>query len=391
MRLPLATLAVLFAVVAFPSGSAAETTEITRRYVPADRVSGRYQYVPFEVPAGTTRIRIEQIYDKANGANAVDLGLLEPGAVDLGSRALRGWSGGARSEIVLTPGSATPGYLPGPLPPGTWHVILGLYKVAPEGVSVTLRVTLDGGAAPEPRWYAGDMHLHTVHSDGAEEPARVLDMARAAGLDFVVITDHNNTTHALAVPPDPQDRPLHIVGEEITTPGGHANVWGLKPGDWLDFRLAPGDERIRTLATAARARGALFSINHPVADCDACDWTLPVPEETDAVEVWNGGLGPQPGAIAFWDKLLRTGRRVTGVASSDWHRPPGRDRRRQRAGAGRVADRTRDPRCDRRRRGRDDAGSSGAAAGVHGHRRRYRARRSEARSTYRLARRSTSR
>jgi hypothetical protein len=301
-----------------------EPLTLTRRYLPADRVTGRYQYVPFDVPPGAVRIHIEQQYDRAGGSNAVDLGLLEPGSRDIGSRALRGWSGGARSEIVLTPETATPGYRPGPLPAGRWHVILGLYRVGERGVEVTLRISIENVAstAIRGRWFAGDLHVHTVHSDGNSEPDQVLRMAADAGLDFVAITDHNNTTHALGTPPDPARRPLLIVGEEITTPGGHANVWGLKPGDWLDFRLAPTDDRLPALAVEARSKGALFSINHPFDDCDGCDWRQPVPAYLSAVEVWNGSTGPQPEAIRFWDGLLRAGRRVTGVASSDWHRPP---------------------------------------------------------------------
>jgi hypothetical protein len=304
-----------------------EPQTLTRRYLPADRVTGRYQYVPFEVPPGAVRIHIEQQYDRAGGANAVDLGLLEPGSREFGTRALRGWSGGARSEIVLTPGSASPGYRPGPLPAGRWHVILGLYRVAEAGVEVTLRISIERTARvtdAKGRWFAGDLHVHTVHSDGYTEPDRVLRLAADAGLDFVAITDHNNTTHALALPPDPARKPLLIVGEEITTPGGHANAWGLAPGDWLDFRLSANDDRIAALAEDARSKGALFSINHPFDDCEGCDWRQPVPAYLSAVEVWNGADGPQPEAIKFWDGLLRAGRRVTGVASSDWHRPPAR-------------------------------------------------------------------
>lgn len=309
------------------SSAAVQPLTITHRYLPADRVAGRYQYIPFEVPRGAVRIRIQQEYDRAGGAHAVDLGLLEPGPLDLGSRALRGWSGGARSEIVLTPDSATPGYRPGPLPAGRWHVILGLYRVGEGGVDVTLRITIETaapGAGPAGRWFAGDLHVHTVHSDGNTEPDRVLQMAADAGLDFVAITDHNNTTHALALPPDRARTPLLIVGEEITTPGGHANVWGLQPGDWLDFRTAVNDQRVLALADEVRSRGALFSINHPFDDCEGCDWRQPVPGYLSAVEVWNGPTGPQLEAIRFWDELLRAGRRVTGVASSDWHRPPAR-------------------------------------------------------------------
>ena len=308
------------------SGAApVEPLTITRRYTPADAVTGRYQYVPFEVPANAVRIVIQQEYDRGDGANAVDLGLMEPGSIELGSRAMRGWSGGARATIELTSTSATPGYRPGPLPAGRWHVILGLYKVGASGVDVSLAIRIDTAPSPaarERRWYSGDLHVHTVHSDGNTEPARVLEMAREAGFDFIAITDHNNTTHALAVPPDPARTPLHIVGEEITTPGGHANVWGLKPGDWIDFRTAAGDARIDRLAAEAQSRGALFSINHPDDDCQGCDWRHPVPSYLSAVEVWNGVFGPQPGAVKLWDELLRSGRRVTGVASSDWHRPP---------------------------------------------------------------------
>ena len=65
-------------------------------YTPQDRAAGRYQYVPFEVPPGATRVTFAYDYDRAGGANVVDLGLFEPGPMDLGARAFRGWSGGER-------------------------------------------------------------------------------------------------------------------------------------------------------------------------------------------------------------------------------------------------------------------------------------------------------
>src|SRR5262249_5759301 len=33
---------------------------------------------------------------------------------------------------------------------------------------------------------------------------------------------------------------------------------------------------------------------------------------------------PQERAVAMWDRLLQSGRRVTGVGASDWHRAPDR-------------------------------------------------------------------
>ncbi len=71
---------------------------------------------------------------------SIDLGLFEPGPLDLGTTTFRGYSGGARSEIILTHAEATPGYRVGTLPHGRWHALLGLYRVATSGVDVTVTI-----------------------------------------------------------------------------------------------------------------------------------------------------------------------------------------------------------------------------------------------------------
>ena len=308
--------------------------EIRLHYTAQDREVGRFQYVPVRVPAGTTRLRIAYAYDKAGGANVVDLGLFEPGPLEDGTPAFRGWSGGAASEIAVGTSVATPGYWPGPLPEGEWHVALGLYTVGPAGVDVT--VTAETSAIPDPAptptlaprptgplragpaWFSGGIHLHTRHSDGEFTTAEVCRRAREAGLDFVVITDHNNTTHQL----DAVDVPglLRIVGEEVTTPGGHASVLGLSGWrDQVDFRLIAGDERIRDLVRAANDRGALFVINHPRAECLGCRWEHFVSAGV-AMEITGATAVEQGGALALWDSLLQMGRHTVGLGSSDWHR-----------------------------------------------------------------------
>jgi hypothetical protein len=150
-------------------------------------------------------------------------------------------------------------------------------------------------------------------------------MARDAGFDFIAITDHNNTTHTREpMPPSP----LHIAGEEVTTPGGHASVWGLTDGAWIDFRVSPRDpgaaDAINGLVGAAHTGGALFSISHPVDNCAGCSWEQVIPDSVDAVEIWQNEKAPRDAEIAFWDRLLRTGRHVTAVGVSDWHRLPAR-------------------------------------------------------------------
>jgi hypothetical protein len=329
-----ALLAAALAAGAASAADAAGRRTATVRYTPADRESGRYRYVPFDVPEGTTRVTFGYAYDRAEGTNVVDLGLYEPGPLDLGTKAFRGWSGGEREEVTITEASATPGYWPGPIPAGRWHVALGLYKVAPAGVEV--EVWLEASAEPGPParplparppeplrrgagWYSGGLHMHSVNSDGALDVAALSAKAREAGLDFIAITDHNNTAHQNEAPP--ADGLLRIVGEEVTTPGGHASVWGLGgPRDYVDFRVLPGDERIEDLVSAAALRGALVSINHPVSACQGCGWEHAIPDGVTGIEITNGGQEEMAAAIAIWDRLLREGRRIVAVGSADWHR-----------------------------------------------------------------------
>jgi hypothetical protein len=306
---------------------------LTRHFTALEQQSGRYQYLPFDVPAGTTRIVISYRYDRRGGANAIDLGLFEPGPLTPGTAAYRGSSGGERDTVTIAVDEATPGYWPGPIPTGEWHVMLGLYKVAREGVDVEVRIETSRQApsAPSPSlaaqsaaplrrgpaWYAGALHAHTNHSDGALSPAQLADKARAEGLDFIAITDHNNTSHQLA---RTSDDLLVITGEEVTTPGGHFNVWGLGgPRDYIEFRLPAGDPALERTMAGARTRGALISVNHPAAACFACAWTHAIPDSVNAIEVSEH----PPQALAIWDVLLRQGRRLTAVGTSDWHRGNG--------------------------------------------------------------------
>src|SRR5262245_53568515 len=279
--------AVLAALIAFTPSLTSRELSVVRHFTPRDQEVDRYVYVPISVPAGTTRLTISYRYDTMGGANVIDLGVFEPGSLALGSPAFRGWSGGSRDTVTIGVGDASPGYWPGPLPPGEWHVVLGLYKVSPEGVDVTIRTTLSSEPAAAtrpiptrhsvplkrgPDWYVGVVHAHTTESDGVLSVTDLIEQARSERLEFIAITDHNNTTHQRV----DLDRPdlLVITGEEVTTPNGHFNVWGLGgERDYVDFRLRAGDGALSTVMEHAQRRGALIGINHPVTDCLACTWT----------------------------------------------------------------------------------------------------------------------
>jgi hypothetical protein len=327
----------LVAASMLPAQPREQSQTITRHYLAKDRETGRYQYIPFDLPKDVAELEIAYQYDRAGGETVVDLGLFEPGPLDLGTKAFRGYSGGAKESLVINKQNATYGYKPGALPAGRWHVLLGLYRVADGGV--TVRVTIRTRSSPfltfsEPiarplpekpggaGWFTGALHTHTVHSDGTITPAELMSKFRDARFDFVALTDHNNTTHTHDPELWRQTTPLWIIGEEVTTPGGHASVWGLPSGGWVDFRVLPGDARIRDLVASARKQGAMFSINHPASDCLACGWTHDIVEGIEGIEISNGRHGEVDKAIAMWDRLLVSGRRITGVGSSDWHSAP---------------------------------------------------------------------
>ena len=120
---------------------------IKAHFTPKQQQTERYVYVPFEVSAGVTRIDLELRYQKTD-LNVVDLALMEPGSTAFGTKAFRGWSGGERSSIFVSTGDATPGYWPGPIPAGKWNVVLGLYKVGPDGVDVEVVVKTSTDAQP---------------------------------------------------------------------------------------------------------------------------------------------------------------------------------------------------------------------------------------------------
>ncbi|WP_433047156.1 CehA/McbA family metallohydrolase [Dactylosporangium sp. CS-033363] len=308
-----------------------------------------FLYVPLEIPAGVNRITVDYTYDRpaappGQNGNALDIGLFDEHGFDLGDeKGFRGWSGGFRTSFTVSATDATPGYLPGPIRRGTWHVILGPYTVHPQGLNYTITVKLEFGPEgpafrPNPAppratgrgaaWYRGDMHLHTVHSDGRRTPAEVATAARAAKLDFIVSTDHN-TSSAAAVWGEFAGPDLLIIdGEEITTRNGHYTAIGLPAGTWIDWRYRAVDGALARFVQQIHRAGGLAVAAHPLATCVACGWKFGY-AGLDAVEVWNGPWTLDDEAVlAGWDNLLvaaaREGRAdwIPAVGDSDAHSEP---------------------------------------------------------------------
>jgi hypothetical protein len=290
---------------------------------PEDRAASIYRYLPVEVAPGQRALRVELGYDRTAGV--LDLGCFDP------SGAFRGWSGGARAEFTVAGDWATPGYLPGPLPEGAWHVALALHRVPPEGLpyqvtwsSVSPAPPAAGEPAPWPRrrervlpappgcsWLAGDLHAHTVHSDGALTVPELARLAAAQGLDFLAVTDHNTVSHHPSLAAEPGI--LLLPGQELTTARGHANAFG--DIGWVDFR-EPAAAWLSTVAD----RGGLLSVNHPLAADYA--WLHPLPGPPHLAEIWHSGWWDRTWTAPLaWLLAADPAGRTVPVGGSDFHDP----------------------------------------------------------------------
>jgi hypothetical protein len=225
--------------------------------------------------------------------------------------------------------------------------MLGVDRIDPQGARYEVRVTVEEGqgagsqepgdtsrsARPEalvgrvgddvpntgrPRWLKGDLHCHTLHSDGLNSVEEIVRNAVELGLDFLAVTDHNTSTHF-----EDMDALSHlpivlIPGVEVTTYWGHANMWGLR--EWIDFRCAD-EASIDAVRRYVLQKGGLISVNHP--KCIGPPWLFKGCEGYPSMEVWQAPWRFYNWeSLERWDALLRKGERVVAVGGSDTHSIP---------------------------------------------------------------------
>ncbi len=322
---------------------------------PGDRVTTAYpghspfgfdqwSAVEFDVPAGVNRISVTRAFDHYDGlpgimSDVLDIGLFGPSG-------FRGWSGGARDAFTVSGADATPGYVPGPIEPGRWSVALGPVVFNPAGMNWRVEVTLEYGPPlagtpfavlpssapsrgqipgfpfPLPFWYRGDMHTHTVHSDGGRTLGQLVDAARAGGLHFLGSTEHNTSAAGVSWAGSIPSDLLIINGEEVTTRHGHWLALGLPQGEVMDWHFGPRDAGAMTRhANHVRDRGGLVVAAHPLTPAPGSFWEFGF-ADVDAIEVWNGPWTlDDAAAVALWAAMLFFGQRIPAIANSDTHAP----------------------------------------------------------------------
>lgn len=197
-------------------------------------------------------------------------------------------------------------------------------------------------------WYKGNIHSHTVNSDGMLTPKEAVSLYRENGYNFLCLSEHDLYTdysnefnskdfillpglEASAVLYDSEDMSIrkkvhHIHGilgtEEMVkaselTPYKHMDRHPILKyyGEWYGAAVA------QELADEMTKRGLIATYNHPI-------WSRVRDEEfihTDgiwALEIYNYNTVNESNTgydETYWDVMLREGKKIMAFASDDNH------------------------------------------------------------------------
>ena len=245
--------------------------------------------------------------------------------------------------IFINEAAASPGAMPGPIQAGRWRFFNLVHRLlADDPVEYEMTITLSfdpittepkgwtaGTVAPRGAgWYRGDLHAHTIHSDGSWDIPDLVNFWRERQVDFMTLSDHNTISglaelHSLA-----DDTLLTLGGCELSTYYGHAVAVGID--HWFDWRKIDGTVlTMPQLAQEVIDSGALLTIAHPMNQgdpiCCGCRWDHfdMYPGNALAVEVWNGGWKEaNQAALLLFYRWINEGHRLTAVSGTDMHGPP---------------------------------------------------------------------
>lgn len=210
------------------------------------------------------------------------------------------------------------------------RVLLGVVAAGVALSAISLPAQPAPPASPA-RYFKGNLHTHTLNSDGDSTPDDVVRWYREHGYSFVTLTDHNYLTSVdgLNALHGADDKFLVMRGEEVTDrfESKPIHVNGFAP----DRFIAPTGGRsvidmTQRMVDAIRAAGAVPSINHPnFGWAITADELLQV-QRTRLFEVFNGhptvnnlGGGGVPGLEEVWDRILSSGKMIYGIAVDDAH------------------------------------------------------------------------
>ena len=152
-------------------------------------------------------------------------------------------------------------------------LLLGFSAIRIATISYPVTRGPSSTAASNPLIIKGVLHIHTTRSDGKGDVEQVARAAKAAGLKFIVLADHNTP----AGPAVYRQGVLVLPGVEISTRAGHLLAYDVDKAPKKGLSAA---EALKW----TRARGALAAPAHG-ADSKRpwTKWELP----TGAMEIYN--------------------------------------------------------------------------------------------------------
>lgn len=227
---------------------------------------------------------------------------------------------------------------------GFWDAVAGRFLWQP-GAAAHAADTEDPPALRSFNDLRGALHVHSTYSDGAGDVPTIMAQARAAGVDFVLLSDHN-TQRPLRDGWEERyahDTPFLLIGTEITLEhGAFLLALGLPPA-WEPTKDLPP----QTAINQVNAAGGLplvslpFDVKHPWRDWDAqgyaglevlnlstiarrhinllsLAWLLFLFRRGGALAALRALATRPDQALARWDALLRTGTAI-GIGALDAH------------------------------------------------------------------------
>lgn len=194
-----------------------------------------------------------------------------------------------------------------------------------------------------------NLHMHTRYSDGSGLHKDIAAAAMRAGLDAVIVTDHNVLVKEFeGYHRQGQKRVLMLVGQEVHDQArdpqkNHLLIFGA------DRDLATLAENPQALINAVRDSGGICFLAHPHEPAaplfheTAISWDNWEVQGFTGIELWNHlsqlkyklsnwpqtilhvffpyfySHGPDLPTLQKWDELLESGRRVAAIGGSDSH------------------------------------------------------------------------
>jgi len=190
--------------------------------------------------------------------------------------------------------------------------------------------------------FKGAIHVHSRYSDGSDGMETIIAAARAAGLDYVLVSDHNVLKAKTLGWEGWHDGVLVIIGCEISPPrSGHVLALSIHDCDGMKKMSPP--EYLRRV----REQGGIAFVAHPSGNeirdfnlnlASWKDWDNP---DYHGMEIWSYMhdwiegchirnmleyirnpqdhiTGPQPDVLQLWDQLAQS-RRIVGLGALDNH------------------------------------------------------------------------